>query len=96
VQCVACNVISFVKKRSSVLNNTRNVIWASAVNCTLQLSKHVFTGSALLSAVRCRTSTDISDYRDAAIFVVVIIICPDEDPLKPGILVPDYTATHVA
>jgi hypothetical protein len=51
--------------------------------------------------VRSRTITDISDYRDATIVVVVVVvvvitICPDEDPLKPGILVPDYTASHVA
>jgi hypothetical protein len=45
--------------------------------------------------VRGRTITDIADYRDAAI-VVVVIIYPDEDPLKPEILVPDYTASHVA
>jgi hypothetical protein len=54
-----------------------------------------------LSSGLCRRAiTDISDYTDGAIVVVVvaaaIIIYPDRDPLKPGISVPEYTASHIA
>jgi hypothetical protein len=48
--------------------------------------------------VRSYTITEISDYRDAANVVVVVnnIIYPDDDPLKPGISVQDYTESYAA